>query len=910
LKYIILFFHFVFFSTIAFSQKDSYWQQQVNYTIDVRLDEKQKTLDGFVSIEYFNFSPDTLNFIWFHLWQNAYKNDQSAFSEQLLENNRTDFYFSELEKKGFINQLDFKIDDQKTSFTNHPQHQDIIKLNLPKPIFPGQTIKIQTPFHVKLPYNFSRGGYMDSAFQITQWYPKPAVYDKYGWHEMPYLDQGEFYSEFGNFEVNISIQKDFKVAATGVLQNETTIGEIKTLQYKQDNIHDFAWFADKSFIVEHDTMELNKKKIDVYAYHYPRKIFTTLNTLDLIKNAIRTKSNWIGNYPYDIVSVVESIGDGGGGMEYPTITLIDQVNSKKSLDNLINHEVGHNWFYGILASNERDYPWMDEGMNSYYDKRYEQLYYPEVKNNAGRFLTNRIPKNIENTITEAVCKIKSDQPITTKSADFTELNYAMIAYIKAALWMQWLEESLGKTTFDEIMKAYFDKWKFKHPYPEDFKSIAESVSQKDLSIYFDVLNKKGSFYPKQNKSLKIAPFFSFKDADKKQLISILPIAGINKYDKLMPGLMIHNYNLPTSKIQFLLMPMVSLTSKKINGLSRISYDNYLTGNGEKIQLALTFEKFSNNKFTPEGSNTHFFTFEKFVPSIKYVFRKTHPRSKANAFIQWKSFFIKETILNFYRDTILDVDVITYPNRKRTLHQLQLVYQQNRKLYPYSWNINVETGDGFLKLGATGNYYFNYVKEGGLNIRFFAGKFLYTKSKTNLLQFQTERYHLNMSGANGYEDYTYSNYFAGRNEFEGFLNQQMMIKDGAFKIRTDLLSSKIGKTDDWLTAININTSIPKKINPLELLPIKIPLKLFADIGTYGVAWQKKPPTEKILFNAGIQFSLFKEIVQIYLPLVYSKSFKDYVNSTIPEKKLLKTISFSIDIQKISFKTFSSFPQIPF
>jgi hypothetical protein len=168
----------------------------------------------------------------------------------------------------------------------------------------------------------------------------------------------------------------------------------------------------------------------------------------------------------------------------------------------------------------------------------------------------------------------------------------------------------------------------------------------------------------------------------------------------------------------------------------------------------------------------------------------------------------------------------------------------------------------------------------------------------------------MSGANGYEDYTYSNYFAGRNEFEGFLNQQMMIKDGAFKIRTDLLSSKIGKTDDWLIAVNVNTSIPKKINPLEILPIKIPLFLFADIGTYAKSWQKNPPTEKILFNAGIQFSLFKEILNVYLPLMYSKSFKDYINSTISEKKFLKTISFSIDIQKISLKTFSSFPQIPF
>ncbi|MCX6293860.1 MAG: hypothetical protein NT127_06155, partial [Sphingobacteriales bacterium] len=139
-----------------------------------------------------------------------------------------------------------------------------------------------------------------------------------------------------------------------------------------------------------------------------------------------------------------------------------------------------------------------------------------------------------------------------------------------------------------------------------------------LSLFFEALHNKGSIYPKRNKSIKIVAFFSFRDADKKHVISILPIAGINKYDKLMPGLMIHNYNLPPSKIQFLFMPMVSFTSKKINGLGRISYDNYLTGNGDKLQLALAFEKFSNNKFTPEGEKTHFLNFDKFAPSIKYV----------------------------------------------------------------------------------------------------------------------------------------------------------------------------------------------------------------------------------------------------------------------------------------------------
>ena len=204
---------------IARDETQAYFQQKVNYKIDVTLNDVENTLDGFEIIDYTNNSPDTLHYIWFHLWPNAYKNDQTAFSEQLLQNGRTDFYFSNNEKRGYINRLDFKVDGITSNLEDHPQYIDVAKLILPTPLLPGQTIKITTPFHEKIPFNFSRGGYVGQTYQITQWYPKPAVYDKKGWHPIPYLDQGEFYSEFGNFNVQITVPKNYIVAATGELQN-------------------------------------------------------------------------------------------------------------------------------------------------------------------------------------------------------------------------------------------------------------------------------------------------------------------------------------------------------------------------------------------------------------------------------------------------------------------------------------------------------------------------------------------------------------------------------------------------------------------------------------------------------------------------------------------------------------------
>ena len=159
----------------------------------------------------------------------------------------------------------------------------------------------------------------------------------------------------------------------------------------------------------------------------------------------------------------------------------------------------------------------------------------------------------------------------------------------------------------------------------------------------------------------------------------------------------------------------------------------------------------------------------------------------------------------------------------------------------------------------------------------------------------------MTGANGYEDYTYSDYFVGRNEFNGFVSQQIMVRDGGFKVRTDLLADKVAKTDDWLIAANLSTTIPSAINPLELLPFKIPLKFFVDIGTYAEAWKQGSDADRFLYDMGLHIPLLKETINIYIPLLYSKVYKDYIQSTsLKKERFWKKISFSIDISNSSFR----------
>jgi hypothetical protein len=905
-------------------------------------------LIGFEKIEYINNSPDTLKFIWFHIWPNAYKSDRTAFSDQLLENGNTKFYFSDKEQKGYINRLDFKVNNVTAETEDHPQHIDIVKLLLPAPLAPGQKILITTPFHVKLPYNFSRGGHDGQSYQATQWYPKPAVYDSKGWHPMPYLDQGEFYSEFGNFDVSITVPENYIVAATGELQNaeekeflktrtsftwepvkrkvktkggsfKTVIDEfppsstdIKILRYKQNNIHDFAWFADKRFIVNRDTCRLaSGKTIDIFTYYTPAHSVRWKHTVKYAKDAIHHYSNSIGEYPYTIVSVVQGPESFGGGMEYPTITVISPEESAKDLDNTIAHEIGHNWFYGILATNERDHPWMDEGLNTYYDGKYNEAKY-------GKQL------QLERILFETKAISKTDQPVTTVSEKFSELNYLLVAYYKTGEWMRYVESQLGTDAFNRAMQEYYRRWQFKHPQPEDFKNVIAQSSGKNADSLFSFLDKTGILPNQQRTGSKAAFILSKKSFDEylkspsKNVLLFGPSAGFNTYDKLMIGGLFTNIKLPPSGLRFFLAPMYATGSKKFTGTGFINHSFYPAGFPGKIDIGISGSKFTMDRFEDTLGNKVFMSFHKIVPRIRVTFKEKNPRSTLIKYLQFKTFLINEDLLQFRRDSLFiggDTIIQDIPytiDKRRIVNQLLFVVENYRALYPYRAELKAEQGKGFIRLAFTGNYFFNYSKNpGGVDVRLFAGKFMYTDKK----KADAFLYSLNLSAPKGNLDYTYSDYFIGRNDYpfrsEGtkwtIPYQQIMIRDGAFKVNTDG-QGNIGSSEDWLVAANASFDIPASINPLSLLPFKIniPLKAFVDIGTYGETWVKGATADRFLYDAGIQISFLRELLNIYIPILYSKAFKDYYKTDFfsgGKNRFLKTISFSIDISKINSKRFT-------
>lgn len=491
-----------------------YFQQTVNYKIRVTLDDNNHEIEGDIFIEYVNQSPDTLKEIYMHLWANAFSDKNTAFAKQQLRNKDTKFHFASQNEYGNYRNLKFNIDGQDVQTRLYENNKDIVILSLSEPLIPGDRIRITTPLELKIPKSFSRLGHIETSYQMTQWYPKPAVYDKKGWHPMPYYTMGEFYSEFGSFDVQITLPENYYVGATGTLRTQSEIDfiekriketkkllsdtsrisnnefpesskKMKTIRYTADNVHDFAWFADKRYYIEKGQVDSKGKSIDTYVFYTDFQKNLWKKGLSYVDRAVEFYSEKVGAYPYPHATAVQSALSAGAGMEYPMITVIGGASNAKSLDQVITHEVGHNWFYGILAFNERDYPWMDEGINSYYDHRYLSDYYISDPSDEGpKFITNNLEMPISQMALYFQTRRGLDQKSSLHSNKFGMLNYGLMAYEKPALAFEHLYRYLGQNEFDKIMQDFYTDWKFKHPQPEDIIYHFNKNSSKDLSWFW------------------------------------------------------------------------------------------------------------------------------------------------------------------------------------------------------------------------------------------------------------------------------------------------------------------------------------------------------------------------------------------------------------------------------------------
>lgn len=465
-----------------------------NYDIQVSLDTKQRLLRGQEKLTWVNPSTDRVTELQFHLYLNAFRNNRSTFMIESGGIHRG--YKMPEDGWGYIeiNNITLPSGERLTEQIEfiHPDNNDIddktaVRLPLSRPVLPGTAISVNIDFTAKLPQPpVARSGAKKEYFFAGQWFPKIGVYQNGGWNCHQYHRNSEFYADFGVYDVRITVPKENIVGATGIEVERRDNGDgTATHVYHAEDVHDFAWTTSPEFVVVTDKVQ----DVAVRLLLQPDHVCQAQRHLDAAKVAIEYFQDWYGDYPYPNLTIVDPRrGAGGtGGMEYPTLitagTAYGLPRGIRMVEMVIIHEFGHNYWYHLVANNEFEEAWLDEGINSYSEHQIVAAHYGPTGDMID-FWGLRIN---DLQLQRAAYLFAPDlDPIIQKSWNYYSFNsYGVNSYQKPSLVLTTLQNYLGRETMQRIMRTYFERWKFKHPTTQDFIAVANEVSGQDLRWYFD-----------------------------------------------------------------------------------------------------------------------------------------------------------------------------------------------------------------------------------------------------------------------------------------------------------------------------------------------------------------------------------------------------------------------------------------
>lgn len=520
-----------------------YWQQRVEYQIDVRLDDQTHAVQGRVKVKYFNQSPDTLRRVFFHLYWNAFQ-PNSAYAKWAKHSNDvlTNKKLFDLKPEETGKQDIFSV-QQNGSAVSYKVNETILEVELSRPLKPGDYDVFDVAWQGQVPETIKRGGRNSTdgvAYTFTQWYPKMCAYDRSGWHADPYYSR-EFFGEFGSYKVNITLPKKYMVAATGLLKNGNNLGFgyedegvkpppnygfVNVWKFEADNVHDFAWSADAEYT--HEKIRA-RDGLTLHFFYQPSPRITPLFAEIkefAVKNLPFMEATY-GPYLYPQFSFIQG---GEWAMEYPMITLMETPEEGLSLVGTAIHEWMHNWYYGMLGNNENEYPWLDEGFASYAASEIQGHANPEKAETYSRSATEYVGAN----------KTVVVEPLSTPANQFKSSEaYFFCAYAKGEAFLWQLRYIIGDEAFAQGMIRYHADWQFKHPTGEDFIRIMERSSGMELDWYY-------SAWIKTIKTIDYAVENVTPDGGSATLISIK-----NNGDLPMPAEILVEYKDGTSELHYI-----------------------------------------------------------------------------------------------------------------------------------------------------------------------------------------------------------------------------------------------------------------------------------------------------------------------------------------------------------------------
>ena len=473
---------------VQFSFSQNYWQQHVDYKMDINMDVSDFTFNGEQELVYTNNSPDTINKVYYHLFFNAFQpgSQMDVRSRTIRDpDRRVGSRIFELEQKdyGILDVISLKQEGKKVVFE---QKETVLLARLNSPVLPGEKTTLSMVFDGQVPLQIRRSGKLNKEgvdLTMTQWFPKLSEYDEEGWHPNPYIGR-EFHGVWGDYTVNITIDKNYVVGGTGYLQNADEIGhgysndakqtnkETLTWRFFAPNVHDFAWAADPEFI--HD-IKKSKSGVDLHFFYKPdvnienwKKLQDdSVGLMDYFEEAI-------GPYPWKQYSIIQG---GDGGMEYAMCTMITGQRPYPSLFGVTAHEMAHAWFQHLLATNEAKHPWMDEGFTEYITSLAEEAVVGKPSRYPHKSSYDRYYLLVNSGVEQA-------QTVHSDRYDYN-FAYGASSYSKGSVFLSQLGYIIGKDNLDKTLKRYYEEFKFKHPTPNDFKRVAEKVSDMELEWYLN-----------------------------------------------------------------------------------------------------------------------------------------------------------------------------------------------------------------------------------------------------------------------------------------------------------------------------------------------------------------------------------------------------------------------------------------
>ncbi|GAB4026950.1 M1 family metallopeptidase [Spirosoma gilvum] len=480
-----------------------------NYQIDVSLNTATKKLTGRETLTWRNPSNDVIRELLFHLYLNAFRNEQSSFmresggqlrGDQIDRNTKEDPY-------GWIDVVSMKARHSQSNTTealayefiqpddmNRDDHT-VIRVPLSKPVGPGETIVLDITFQAKLPKIFARTGFSRDYFLVGQWFPKIGVYEPAGtryakvgqWNCHQFHAHSEFYADYGVYDVNITTPKEYWVSATGLFQSEKMhTNGTKTILYHAEDVVDFAWTASPHFQVVNDAWKRpSGGEVSIELIMQPEHLHQAGRHLEAAKAALTYFDKHLGKYPFPNLTIVDPPlhASGSAGMEYPTLITAGTAwfvpPGARFPETVTVHEFGHQYFMQLLATNEFEEAWLDEGFNQYYEGRIMDETYGPRSSQIDLFgLRNGDLEESRGNY------VHQDNPaLGTSFGNTWQLangQYGVLTYSKTATWMRTLEGLVGRPVMDEIMQTYFNRWLFRHPNGQNFIAIVNEIVPKRL----------------------------------------------------------------------------------------------------------------------------------------------------------------------------------------------------------------------------------------------------------------------------------------------------------------------------------------------------------------------------------------------------------------------------------------------